>query len=59
MLKNRIVGWTDNPDIQNQIRTKIEDYLFEAKARLNLHLSFEQIDAIMEGCIEIARVRIP
>jgi type I restriction enzyme R subunit len=59
VLKNRIVGWTDNPDIQNQIRTRIEDYLFEAKARLNLHLSFEQIDAIMEGCIEIARVRVP
>jgi len=33
--------------------------LFEAKARLNIHLSFERIDAIMEGCIEIARVRVP
>lgn len=59
VMKNRIVGWTDNPDIQNQIRTRIEDYLFEVKTRLNLHLSFEQIDAIMDGCIEIAKVRVP
>jgi type I restriction enzyme, R subunit len=57
ILARRIVNWTNNPDVQNQMKTDIEDYLFDLKAAYGLALTFEDIDSIMEQCIEIARVR--
>lgn len=57
ILGRRIVNWTNNPDVQNQMKTDIEDYLFELKAAHSLALTFEDIDSIMEQCIEIARLR--
>jgi len=39
------------------MRTAIEDYLFELKDEHGLDLTFEDIDSIMEQCLDIARVR--
>jgi len=55
--RNRIVNWANNADVQNQMRTAIEDYLFELKDEHGLDLTFEDIDSIMEQCLDIARVR--
>lgn len=55
--RNRIVNWNQNNDIQNRMRTEIEDYLFEFKNDAGLNITFEDIDAIMEECIEVAKVR--
>ncbi len=55
----RIVNWTTNTDVQNQMRNDIEDYLFELMEKAGLKLSFEQIDGIMDQCLEIASVRFP
>lgn len=55
--KNRIVNWHVNEDVQNMIRNKIEDFLFELQEKKDIQLSFEEIDEIMEQCIDIAKVR--
>lgn len=55
----RIVNWDTNTDIQNQMRNKIEDYLFEIKNEYKMELTFEEIDSIMDQCLDIAKVRIP
>ncbi len=57
--KRRIVNWITNPDIQNLMRTDIEDVLFSLKDRTKLDFTFDTIDNIMEQCISIAKVRRP
>lgn len=56
--KTKIVNWEkDNTDIQNQMRNLIEDYLFELKDKHGIALTFDDVDAIMEQCLDIAKVR--
>ncbi len=55
----KIVNWEQNSDVQNQMRTAIEDFLFEYKEEKGIPLTFDDIDAVMEQCLEIARVRYP
>lgn len=52
----RIVNWTNNADVQNQMQTAIEDYLHELGGA-GLDLSFDEIDLILEKCLDIARRR--
>lgn len=54
----RIVNWGTNTDIQNQMRNKIEDFLFEIKNEYKIDLTFEEIDSIMDQCIDIAKARV-
>lgn len=53
----RIVSWATNADVQNRMRTRIEDCLFELKDQRGIPLTFEDIDAIMEDCLKVARLR--
>lgn len=55
--RQRIVNWETNADVQNQMRTLIEDALFELKAKHRIELGFEEMDAIMDRCLDVARVR--
>lgn len=55
----RIVNWVSNTDVQNQMRNKIEDILFEMKNEYHPDITYEDIDSIMEQCLDIAKVRIP
>jgi type I restriction enzyme R subunit len=55
----RIVNWGTNADIQNQMRNKIEDMIFEVMREYDITLTFDEIDAIMDQCIDVAKVRIP
>lgn len=57
IFARKIVNWTNNPDVQNQMKTDIEDYLFDLKTEHNLDLTFEDMDSIMEQCLDIARLR--
>lgn len=52
------VDWETDVDKQNQMRNAIEDYLFDLNDRCGLNLTFDDIDTIMEQCIEIAKLRI-
>jgi type I restriction enzyme R subunit len=55
----RIVNWTTNNDVQNQMRTRIEDYLWDLRDARGVDLAVDQIDLIMERCLDVARVRCP
>ncbi len=55
----RIVSWTNNADVQNRMKNQIEDYLHDLKQETGLSLTFEDIDLILEKCLDIARRRYP
>jgi len=57
--RNRIVNWTSDIDTQNRMRNEIEDLLFDFKNQTGIEITFEDMDAIMEQCLDIARVRRP
>ena len=52
-----IVGWARNEDAQNRMRTEIEDLLFEVKTGRDIELSFEEMDGVIERCLDVARAR--
>lgn len=55
----KIVSWTNNADVQNRMKNRIEDYLHDLKQEMGLSLTFEDIDLILERCLDIARRRYP
>jgi len=55
--RNRIVNWTSDIDTQNRMRNEIEDLLFDFKDKVGIEITFEDMDAIMEQCLDIAKVR--
>ena len=55
----RIVSWTSNADVQNRMKNQIEDYLHDLKQEAGIPLTFEDIDLILEKCLDIARRRYP
>src|SRR5690554_1770913 len=57
--KNRIVNWVNDIDIQNAMCNDIEDRLFALKETFGIDLTFEDMDQIMEQCLNIAKVRRP
>jgi type I restriction enzyme R subunit len=57
--REKIVNWTANADVQNRMKNEIEDYLHQLKEEQDLRLTFEEIDSILERCLDIARVRYP
>ena len=57
--RNRIVNWVNDMDIQNRMRTDIEDLIFDLKEQTGVDIGFEKIDEIMEHCIDIAVTRRP
>lgn len=59
IMSMRIVNWTMNMDCQNQMRNRIEDCLFELKGSKGIEFTFDEIDSIMDQCIDIAKVRVP
>ncbi len=55
----RIVRWTESVDRQNQMRTAIEDEMLAWAEEAGEQFPFEVIDRVMEGCLDVARVRLP
>ncbi len=55
--QEKIVSWTTNTDVQNRMKNRIEDYLHDLKQDCDLTLTFEDIDIILEKCLDIARRR--
>jgi len=51
------VDWGRNPDIQNRMKTDIEDLLFDLQDRNGIQLTFEQIDTILDDCIHSTKAR--
>lgn len=55
----RVVNWTENADVQNRMKTAIEDELFEIRDRYKISLSLEDIDALLDSVLGVARRRKP
>jgi hypothetical protein len=51
------VDWRADPDVQNQMRNAIDDLLYEAKAKRGVPLSAQDMDAIIERALDIAKNR--
>ena len=41
------------------MRNEIEDFLFDFKRENDIEVMFDDIDVIMEQCLDIARMRRP
>ncbi len=52
-----VVRWRDNPDAQNRMRNQMDDLLFQIQSERSITLSLEQMDALIELCLSIARNR--
>lgn len=55
--RHAIVRWRENPDAQNQMRNDLDDLLFNLQRDRGVKLTLEQMDAVIEGIIRIARNR--
>jgi type I restriction enzyme R subunit len=53
----KIIGWERNTDVQNRMRTAVEDELFDFQAKHGVKLPFDAIDRVLDRCIEVARRR--
>ena len=53
--EHRIVDWFKNMDIQNRIKNKIEDYMYEQKESLGIPIDFDSMDRIMDDSIKTAK----
>ncbi|MCA9250638.1 MAG: type I restriction endonuclease subunit R [Phycisphaerales bacterium] len=54
-----IVGWKDNDDCQKQMRQAIDDYLFDLNDSRESVLSMDDIDRLIDFCMERARAVLP
>jgi type I restriction enzyme R subunit len=59
ILAKRKVDWTHDMDVQNQMKIAIEDELFRLKDSHGLELAFDDIDRILDRCIDVAKRRMP
>lgn len=57
--ERKCVDWTQSEDVQNRMKTDIEDYLFELQENQHILLSLVDIDQILDGRIQIPRERRP
>ena len=51
------MNWTENADVQNRMKTEIEDALFDLKAKHQIPMTLEDIDHLMESVLNVARRR--
>jgi type I restriction enzyme R subunit len=54
----RKVDWTKDQDTQNAMKNEIEDYLLDNAKGLGVGIDYEEVDLIIEGVLNIARVRL-
>ena len=59
IMSKRKVDWTDDIDVQNQMKTAIEDELFVFKKANGFKLDFDTIDRLLDRIIDVARRRVP
>ena len=52
-----VVRWRDNPDAQNRMRNRMDDFLFQLQSTRGITLTLEQMDSLIESCLHIARNR--
>lgn len=56
----RRVGWQDSPDALNEVRAHFDDYFFDVVGpQFRLSLTADQIDAVSDRVLSVARERLP
>lgn len=54
-----LVDWQSKSDIIGHMKIKLEDYLIdEVKRKYNLKFPFDDMDVIIDGCVEVAKLWI-
>ncbi|MEK7243263.1 MAG: hypothetical protein AAB112_03720, partial [Thermodesulfobacteriota bacterium] len=58
LARHRKVQFWDDEDAQNQAINDIDDYLFdEVKGKMGVEMSEEQMDALIERTLQVAKSR--
>jgi type I restriction enzyme R subunit len=52
----RVVNWTENADVQNRMKTAMEERLFELRDH-GIELSLDDIDALLDALLSVAKRR--
>lgn len=55
VTQHAIVNWVNNVDVQNRMKTAIEDLLFSMQDRAGVALSFNDIDVILDRSVSTAK----
>jgi type I restriction enzyme R subunit len=55
----KVVNWTENPDVQNAMRNRMDDYFFDVvRDEHGVQLEPDQIDVIVDSVLKVARARM-
>lgn len=55
----KVVNWTENVDVQNDMRNRMDDYFFDVvRDQHSVDLAPDQIDAIVDSVLKVARARM-
>jgi len=54
---NKVTDWETNLDIQNQIRSQLDDYFFDLERAAGVALDTEALDLMIEQVLEVAKAR--
>lgn len=55
----KVVNWTENVDVQNAMRNRMDDYFFDVMAgEHGIALKPDQIDAMVDSILKLARARM-
>ena len=52
-----LVDWQNNLDLAGKIRIEIDDFIFEESRSHSTSLPFDLVDQLIEGCLNIAKLR--
>ena len=54
-----LVDWQQKSDVIGRMKIRLEDYLIdEVKRKYGLAFSFDDMDVIIDGCVEVAKLWI-
>jgi type I restriction enzyme R subunit len=59
ILARRKVDWTYSRDVQNAMKTAIEDEVLDALSGEGIQIDFSVVDEILKDCVETARCSVP
>ncbi len=54
---SRVTDWTINLDVQQRMKRKLDELLFDRTRKLNLSLSDAELDMLIEQILEVAKAR--
>lgn len=52
-----IVDWHNNTEIENELKIRLDDFLFESQGKYDVSIPFNEMDLIIEEVIKIAKNR--